>query len=72
MPIMDPHVGELLVQTLKDIENESVITDDLTKITESVSHPLHLAAVVVDGEVHATPSWKTGNVASEGTWLVRA
>jgi hypothetical protein len=44
-------VGEFLVQALEDIENEGAVVNDLTEISKNVGHPLHLAAVVVHGEI---------------------
>lgn len=41
----------MAVETAKNIENEGAIRNGLTKITESIGHCLHLATVVVDGEV---------------------
>jgi hypothetical protein len=35
---VDPHVGVLLVQASKDVQNESTIVDDLTEIAKGVGH----------------------------------
>jgi hypothetical protein len=60
------HVGELLVQSSQHIEDEGAVVDDLAKVAESVGHPLHLAAVVANGEVALHEDMEFG-VEAEGT-----
>jgi hypothetical protein len=43
--------GETLIETTNDVENKSAVKDRLTEITEGISHPSELAAVVGDGVV---------------------
>jgi hypothetical protein len=41
----------LLVQASKDVENKGTVLHMLAEVAEVVSHPLHLATVVVDAQV---------------------
>jgi hypothetical protein len=41
----------LLVQALKDVENKGTILHVPAKVAEVVSHPLHLAAIVIDTQI---------------------
>lgn len=48
---MDLHVSKFLVQVTQHVEDEGADADDLAKVTKSISHPFHLAAIVADREV---------------------
>jgi hypothetical protein len=41
----------LLVQALEDVENKGTVLHVLAEVAEVVSHPLHLAVVVVDAQI---------------------
>jgi hypothetical protein len=57
---VDAHVRELLVQDADDVEDEGAIVDDLAKIPKGIRYSLHLAAVVVDGEIALDEDAKVG------------
>jgi len=42
--------GEALVEAMDDVQDDRVISDDLTQVTQSINHGLELVAVVSDGE----------------------
>jgi hypothetical protein len=50
-PKVKTDVGETLVQTVDDVEDEGAVMNGFAKVAESVSHPFELAAVVEDGEI---------------------
>jgi hypothetical protein len=51
VPKMKVDVGETLVQTAHDVEDEGTVMNGFAKVPESVSHPFELVAVVGDGEI---------------------
>jgi hypothetical protein len=53
-PKVKTDVGEALVQTADDVEDEGAVMNRFAKVAESVSHPFELAAVVGDGEIALT------------------
>jgi hypothetical protein len=44
------HELEALVEATQNIQHKSTVVDGLAKIGKCISHALHLAAVIVDGE----------------------
>jgi hypothetical protein len=44
------HELEQLIEAAEQVQNKGPVWDGFAEIGESISHPLHLAAVVVDGE----------------------
>jgi hypothetical protein len=44
------HELELLVEAAEQVQDDSTIRDRFAEVGEGVGHPLHLAAVFVDGE----------------------
>jgi hypothetical protein len=54
------HVGELLIQATQHVQDDGTVVDDLSKITKGLSHPLHLATIVADGEIALHENMKLG------------
>lgn len=44
------HELESLVEAARRVQDESAVRDGLVEVSEGVSHALHLAVVVIDGE----------------------
>jgi hypothetical protein len=44
------HEPVALVEATKDVQHQSAVLDGFVEVSESISHGLHLATVVVDGE----------------------
>ena len=44
------HELEALVEAMQNVQHECMVGDGLAKISKGISHTLHLAAVIVDGE----------------------
>jgi hypothetical protein len=67
---VDLHVGELLVQTAQHIEDEGAVMDDLAEITKSLSHPLHLAAIVADRKIDLHKNTELGIEAKGASFAI--
>jgi cytoskeletal protein CcmA (bactofilin family) len=52
-------VLEALVQPPKDVEDEDLVINGCTKVSQTVGHGLELAAVLIDREVTLNKSAKT-------------
>jgi hypothetical protein len=68
---VDLHVGKFLIHATQHVQDEGTVVDDLTKITKSINHPLHLATIVTDGEIALHENTKLG-VEEKGTSFVIA
>jgi hypothetical protein len=53
------HMLEALVQPLKDVENEDLVVNECSEVSQTVSHDLELAAVLIDWEVTLNKSSKS-------------
>jgi hypothetical protein len=53
------HVLKALVQPPKDVEDEDLVINRCTKVSQTVGHGLELAAVLIDREVTLNKSAKT-------------
>jgi hypothetical protein len=45
---------------VKNVEHKGAVWNNLPKITKSVSHPFHLAAVITNGEITLDKHAKLG------------
>lgn len=50
----------LPVESVKNVEHKGAVWNNLPKITKSVSHPFHLAAVITNGEITLDKHAKLG------------
>ena len=48
---MQTYVGEPLVETPDEVEDEGTIGDDFTKVAKIVRHTLEASAIIYDGKI---------------------